>query len=144
MNKYRIDDDVYGSHFELIVNCSKKQFDNYTDKQTNTHTSCKNDNDNGATFLSIKIGDDDGNVIGTRNFLWIESFNWILKDLGVLCHEITHMCHGRLYAIGLPLADNNTEAYAYYITYIFNKCVLALDKLRKCTKTSRKKKPSRG
>lgn len=49
--------------------------------------------------------------------VWIKS----LKDIPLLCHEITHACYGILDAKGLTVSADNHEALTYLQTYILKK-----------------------
>lgn len=65
------------------------------------------------------------------------------KDLGNLAHEISHLVFDTFIYKGIPLLDETTEPFAYYIEFCFDKCLEVINKPKNDRTTLQKDKKKR-
>lgn len=133
MKIIKIKDDFYYADISLIVNSNVQNIKDYFKKKYNYTVNELKINGNGyehAILLTIehqKTGDN-------KYFIIIPAYNWTVSQITVLQHEIFHLTYRVMSSNGMPLCDQNEEAYAYYISYLSIKILRILLKKAKINK----------
>ena len=53
-------------------------------------------------------------------YVWVESFDWTIKEQGILLHEILHFVNALFCDIGMPVVVDTEEPFAYLLQYVFS------------------------
>lgn len=140
MNKFLIPDPIYGQSFELIVNCTKKQADNFIMKKYKVPKELMGDefsySDGLFRVFEYKLKGDSHHCIA----LYMPKFQWTIKQQSILAHELMHFCYHVLSTAGIEHNKETDEAYAYYFQYITTECYLKLLKVKKDVRSNRQKR----
>lgn len=126
---YTILDDIYRRHFQLVVNVPADKFIKWI----------KSHNDNQEWIEKIEESIDGACGlycfgIWDFNYLWLEKFDWTIKDQWTLVHELNHHVDYTFDAVGIEMTAENSEARSYYFEYIFKKCYEELKHLHENVK----------
>jgi len=111
---FDITEPVYGSCVSVFVNWSLKEINAYLKKRGfDYRVEFHPDNLAGCfTFYHKKE---------KFTFITIQNFDWTIDAQGSAVHELLHFIFDELDTRGLPLTNQNHEAYTYLFTYYFKK-----------------------
>lgn len=108
---FEVKDATMSSAVTLIVNCDFKQFKKvlakYSGHKTDDEALEKFRNSQGMTLEVDLIRG------GSSRVIWVEHFDWMIHDMGVLVHEITHAVSGIMESKNIPYRYENDEVVAY-------------------------------
>lgn len=59
----------------------------------------------------------------TIRYIWLEKWEYNIKWLGILNHEVLHHTFQTMRDVGMEHCEHSEEAYTYFSQYIFTMCV---------------------
>ena len=123
---YKINDTMYQRDIALCFNGTQKEMGGYIKRRFNL----LGESPTSEGEFSKITGND-----GSKSYLiYIESFNWLVKEYGLLAHEVVHCVHRILKDLGFTLTDSSVEAYCYYYQRIFQECIRGISSKQKVVK----------
>lgn len=74
---------------------------------------------------------------GTKHFIWVRSFTWLIQETALLHHEMLHLTFDIMRVVGIQLCKESEESY----TYFYQKLIMEVyDVLRKMHPDFKKKR----
>jgi chloramphenicol O-acetyltransferase len=116
----QIDDDVFKVIVHFVFNCKQEKFNKWMAKKFDVETGVVRGA--GGCFFSFEVGDI------TEYCVWIETFDWKIKEQGWFVHELVHTSYTILKDRGIELNDETEEVFAYFHTYLFEEVYKKLTK----------------
>lgn len=123
MGVYKIKDTMFQMDITLIFNMTHNQYKAYIKKRYGYI--CQDEESDGVCLRLYAKGHPVEYVI------WIEKFQWLVYEYGLLSHEVMHCVHFVMKDVGITLSDDSVEVFCYYYQRIFAECVAGLSKLTK-------------
>jgi len=124
MYVYRVNDSMFHEDIALVFNCTRNEMEGYIRKRFGLH----NQRPKKEGEFS-KISGSDGS---TAYLIFLERFNFLIEEYGLLAHEVMHCVYRILSDLGMYLDDSSVEAYCYYYQNIYQDCIAGIrDKLNK-------------
>jgi len=115
---------MYQCDIVLCFNGTKREMGGYIKRRFNL---LGEEPKKGGEFF--RITGNDGSI---RYLIYMEKFDWLIKEYGLLAHEVMHLTHRVLDDLGFTLTDSSVEAYCYYFQVIYQECIVGIkDKLKK-------------
>jgi hypothetical protein len=118
MSVYRINDLMYEQDIRFIFNTTPNQLRGYLKQQFGYN---RVDDDSDGTCIKLYT-----KGYPVKYVIWLEKFEWLIYQYGILSHEVFHCVHFILDDLGFRLCDESVEAYCYYYQRIFQECINGL------------------
>jgi len=123
-----IRDNIYGNNFTFMV-CSAKKMRNQLLRDFPEIDSVEEFATGDGSCITIT------NPKGKKKvYLWLEKFDWLIVDQGVLTHEVLHLVFETMRTVGIHYEHThynvNEEAFTYYYQYVYQMILHELKDLR--------------
>jgi hypothetical protein len=118
MKRITIDDDLFKALIYITVNCTQEKWCKWLETLGVANFPVTGA---GGHFVSVE------SVNGTCSYcIWVESFDWKVKEQGWLNHELIHCAVTILQERGINISDETEEVLAYYHTYLKEQAYIKL------------------
>jgi hypothetical protein len=121
--EHSLHDNLYHTHLYIVICPDPNEWRKWLEKPDIGYTGVKFDHSgSAAAFYRITPEESKNcnfNVIFLRN-----------KNFATLCHELSHSIIYTFNKKGIPISEENTEAFAYYFEYWINTVRAEWKKLR--------------
>lgn len=118
MKTRRFSDEVYGTEFVLVSDCTPEQFARFMHKHYDE--SYERDDDLRGQCLSQTQTNQGGFTV----FIYLRQ--WKRNSpaaIATLAHEVFHAVEGSMEYYGLPHTGVPSEAWAYYLDFVLRRCL---------------------
>lgn len=121
MKTYNLSDPLYFLDLTLIIGGTDKEVKDKIEKEYPGAdlSNCLDSSGYSVTLLKDGL---------RKEFLWVDRFDWSIKDQSSMAHEIFHLTSHVMSFAGCKFGDDSEEAYAYYYSYMFRKIWEVLSK----------------
>lgn len=110
--EHNLHDNLYRVQLYVVICPDSEEWSKWLDKPEIAYTGERiNHSGSAAAFYRIKPDEARGNF----NVIFLRS-----RNFATLCHELSHFIIYTFEEKGIPISEENTEAFAYYFEYWIN------------------------